>query len=106
MVTNNFENSLNSSLNSEENINQQFTQFVDKYFSFSKALAVSQETPTAILTVGTHDSGKDVIVAQAQDELNKKGGSILIDQSIFKVADPQQDKDHSIHQLISTISNE
>ncbi len=34
MVTNNFENSLNSSLNSEENINQQFTQFVDKYFSF------------------------------------------------------------------------
>lgn len=40
MVTNNFENSLNSSLNSEESINQQFTQFVDKYFSFSKALAV------------------------------------------------------------------
>ncbi|WP_265597170.1 hypothetical protein [Acinetobacter baumannii] len=35
--------------------------------------------------MGTHDSGKDVIVAQAQDELNKKGGSILIDQSIFKV---------------------
>ncbi|UVU36983.1 hypothetical protein L2Z40_18715 (plasmid) [Acinetobacter baumannii] len=56
---------LNSSLNTEENINQQFTQFVDKYFSFSKALAVSQETPTAILIRGY--SGKDVIVAQAQD---------------------------------------
>lgn len=106
MEMNKFENSEISQSNFIENSNQQFSQFIEKYFSYTKASVVSQETPTAILTVGSHDSGKDVIVAQAQDELNKKGGSILIDESIFKVADPQQDKDHSIHQMISTVSNE
>ncbi|WP_407324526.1 zeta toxin family protein [Acinetobacter pittii] len=106
METFKYENSEFSRSNFGESSTQQFSQFIEKYFSYSKANVVSQETPTAILTVGAHDSGKDVIVAQAQDELNKKGGSILIDDSIFKVADPQQNKDQSIHQMISGVSEE
>lgn len=81
----------------------------EKYFSMSKTQAIQQEKPIAILTVGEESSGKEVITAQAQDELSHRGGSILIDPSLITVADPQQNEDEKskkINELIDKASSE
>jgi deoxyxylulose-5-phosphate synthase len=81
----------------------------DKYFSMSKTQAIQQEKPIAILTVGQESAGKEVITAQAQDELSHRGGSILIDPSLITVADPQQNEDEKskkISELIDKASSD
>ena len=51
-----------------------YNQLINKYFDVSKEQAISQEHPIAIITIGAENSGKEVITAQAQDELSHRGG--------------------------------
>lgn len=86
-----------------------YSQVINKYFDVSKEQAISQEHPIAIITIGAENSGKEVITAQAQDELSHRGGSILIDKDLIAVADPQQteqEKDKTIKSLLDSASNE
>ncbi|MDN5478788.1 MAG: zeta toxin family protein [Staphylococcus equorum] len=86
-----------------------YNQLINKYFDVSKEQAISQEHPIAIITIGAENSGKEVITAQAQDELSHRGGSILIDKDLIAVADPQQteqEKDKTIKSLLDSASNE
>lgn len=86
-----------------------YSQVINKYFEVSKQQAISQEHPIAIITIGAENSGKEVITAQAQDELSHRGGSILIDKDLIAVADPQQteqEQDKNIKSLLDSASNE
>lgn len=86
----------------------EYSQLINKYFDVSINQAISQEHPIAIVTIGPENSGKEVITAQAQDELSHRGGSILIDKDLLSVADPQQtpqEKDSKFNDLVNKASD-
>ncbi|MCY3122164.1 Zeta toxin, partial [Acinetobacter baumannii] len=70
---------------------------------------MAQEHPVAIITIGAENTGKEVITAQAQNELSHRGGSILLDKDLISVADPQQtehEKYNTFKDLLEKASNE
>ncbi|AFI97403.1 zeta toxin family protein [Acinetobacter baumannii] len=86
-----------------------YSQVLSKYFDISKENAIAQEHPVAIITIGAENTGKEVITAQAQNELSHRGGSILLDKDLISVADPQQtehEKYNTFKDLLEKASNE
>ncbi|MFA3517158.1 zeta toxin family protein [Acinetobacter baumannii] len=61
-----------------------FENFIKGLVNLSSAHCVEQEHPKAIITVGEEGSGKEVLALQAQDELSRRGGSVLIGENYYK----------------------
>ena len=61
-----------------------FDNFLKGLVDLSSNHCETQENPKAIITIGEDGSGKEVIALQAQDELSKRGGSVLVGSNYFK----------------------